>query len=58
MSPLDPSSPTTVDHEKYNMNEVQNKDFKIPIMNMLKDHKDNMNKSFNEIYKNTNSGMK
>lgn len=40
------------------MDEVQNKDFKIPLINMLKDHKENMNKSFNEIYKNINSGMK
>ena len=37
-----------------NLAEAQDKDFKIAIMNMLKDLKEEINKSANEIYENTN----
>lgn len=44
--------------EKFSVAEVQDKDFKIVILNMLKDIKENINKSLNEIYGNTNSEIK
>lgn len=60
MSPLEQSNPSTLDPEKYNIAEIQDKDFKIAIKNMLEILKDSINKSITEIYccENTNSIMK
>lgn len=49
MPPLEPSNPTTVSPEKCNVAETQDKDFKIVIMNMYKEHKENVSKSFKEV---------
>jgi hypothetical protein len=58
MSPVELSNPTTADPEKCNINESPGRDFKIAIMNMFKDLKEDINKSLNEVCENTNSGMK
>lgn len=57
MSPLEASNPITVDPEKCNVADAQDKDFRIAIMNMFKLLKKNMNKYNKEIYETSNSGM-
>lgn len=57
MPPPDSSDPTTVDPGKCNTAEAQDKYFKIAVMNMIKDHKEDMIKYINAICENTNSGM-
>ena len=42
---------------KSNLSKVQDKDFKIAIMNMFKGHKEDMNKPLCEYCENPNSGM-
>ena len=49
---------TTVGPERCNAAEIQDKDFKAAIINMLNDLKEDMNKSINKVYENTYSGMK
>lgn len=58
MSPIDTNNFTTEDTEKCSIAKAQNKDFKTAIMNMLKNLKEDKNKSINETYKNTNGEMK
>lgn len=58
MSSIEPSNPTTLWPEKCNIAESQDKNFKIAIMDMIKVCKEDINKSINEIYENTNNGMK
>lgn len=55
MSPPETSNPITVDSEKYNIAEAQDKDFKITIMNIVKDFNEGMNKSLSELNENTKS---
>jgi len=52
------SNPTTVGHEKYNILEAQGKGYKLAIMNLLNDLKDDVNKSINKVCENTNNGTK
>lgn len=42
------SNPATAGPEKYSVAEAQDKDFKIAIMNVCKDLKEEMNKSLNK----------
>jgi hypothetical protein len=51
-------NPTRVGPDKCSVAEVQNKDFKIAIMNMFKNLKEKINKSLNEVCENTNTGIK
>lgn len=48
----------TVGPEKCNIAKEQDKDLKTAFMDMLEVLKEDMNKFTNEIYENTNSGMK
>lgn len=48
MTSPESSHPNAVGAEKLNRAEAQDKDFKIAIMNMLKDLDDDINKSFNK----------
>lgn len=54
MSLPEPSITTTVDPEKCNMAEAQDKDFEIGFMNVMKDTEEDMNNSINKINENTN----
>lgn len=54
MSPLKPSNYTIEHPKKFNIDEPQTKGFKIPIMSLVYDLKDYMNKAINEIYPNMN----
>lgn len=49
MSPLVSTNPTTVGLEKCNVAEVPDKDFKIAILNIIKNLKKGMNKSTSKI---------
>lgn len=55
MSLPEPSKPTIVGHEKCNIAKVQNKNYKIMIMNMFKELREDLYKYKNEIHENTNS---
>lgn len=58
MSPLE-SSTLTPSRLKYsNTAEAQDKDLEIALMNMIEAHTVEMNKSFKEIYENTNNESK
>lgn len=57
MFPLETSSPISVGREKGNLAEVQEKDFKIPIMIMLRDLEKDMNESLKGS-ENTSGWMK
>lgn len=52
--PLWSSSPTTIDLEKCNIAKTQNKYFKIVFVNILGVLRDEINKSLEEIWENTN----
>lgn len=54
MSPSESSNPT----EKYNTAEAQDKDLKVAIRTMFRDTKEGTDEFINEVYKNTNGGMK
>ena len=58
MSPLEGSNPTTVDRERWQMAEEIEKVFKMAFRTMIKDLKEDMNRSIDESHGNTNSGMK
>lgn len=49
------SNPNAIDCIRCNLAETQEKDFKIAIMSVLKDLKEDMNKSLNEDYESINS---
>lgn len=52
------SNPATAGPEKYSVAEVQDKDFKITIINVHKDLKEEMNKFLSKAYETlTNSDM-
>lgn len=53
MPPPEPSNATIVGLEKCNLVEAQDKDFKISIMNMFKDHEEDVDKWLNEDHENT-----
>lgn len=57
MYPLESSSPITVDTDKYNVDRIQCKNFKVSIMNMFKDLKEDMYKSLNKLCESTISKM-
>lgn len=54
ISPPEPSSLTTVGPEKYSTAEAHGKDFKIAIMSLFRDLKENVSISINEVSENTN----
>lgn len=56
MSPLELSSPTTEGPENCSTAEAQNKGLKMAFMNIIMILKEEMNKSFKEMYENTSSG--
>lgn len=53
-----PRNPTRVGPDKCSVAEAQDTDFNITNMNMLKDLKENKNKSLIEVCRDTNSGNK
>ena len=53
MSPLESSNPAATSTEKCNITQAQDKDFKISIMNMFKDHEEDVDKWLNEDHENT-----
>lgn len=55
--PPEASNPTAVFPEKRNLDETQNMDFKLAIMTMFKDLKDDMNKYLNEDHGNRKSKL-
>ena len=57
MSPLEPRNPARLGSENYSVAEAQDKDMKIT-MNMREVLNEEMNKSLNEIYENTNRRQK
>lgn len=57
MYPLESSSPITVDPDKYNVDRIQCKNFKVSIMNMFKDLKEDMYKSLNKLCESTINKM-
>lgn len=58
MLTLEPSNITTVGPERVKMAQVQDKNFKIAVMNTIKVLREDMNKSLSEVCKTTNNGMK
>ena len=52
VSPLVPSNPATESLEYSNMAKAQEKDLKIPFMNMIQVLREEISKSLKEIYKN------
>ena len=48
MCPLESSNPTIVGPEKCNVAEAQDKDFKVPTINMFKDLEEDTKKCLNE----------
>lgn len=57
-SSLEPSNPTTVVPEKYNIDEAQDKDIKRHMMDRFKGLKEDICKFNIEMNQNTNGGMK
>lgn len=55
MSPPKPRNPVTEDPEKGDIAEAQGKDSKVAIMSMFKELKEDMNKSINVIYEQSNN---
>lgn len=49
--------PTGLGPEKWNIAKSQDKDFKVALMHMFKDLKDNMNKFLKEVWENTSNWM-
>ena len=58
IQPLKANNPTTADPEFCNIVEAQDKDLEIAFMNIIEVFKEEMNKSFKEIYENTNKKWK
>lgn len=54
MSPPEPNYSTTASSKYYNTIETQEKDLKVNFMKMIKDLREEMNKSFKKIQENTN----
>lgn len=49
MPPPEAKNPTMLSPEKSNLSKAQNKNFKIEIMNLFKDLKEDINKCINKI---------
>lgn len=56
MFPTETGNPTTIDSEKGNITETQDKDLRTVFMDIIEIHKNDVNKSIKENYENPNNG--